>query len=94
MHQKVANNQHGCNVLNFNQLGPNYFSLNSKVFYNEEYVIYLSHSTTKSFPSILFMSNRNYSYIFSPDILWGNISIQSETALCKLIHYSDKLCVT
>ena len=39
MHQKVANNQHGCNVLNFYQLGPNYFSLNSKVFYNEEYVI-------------------------------------------------------
>ena len=32
------------------------------------------------------MSNRNFSYIFSPDILWGNVSNQSETGLCNLIY--------
>ena len=30
------------------------------------------------------MSNRNFSYIFSPDLLWGNVSSQSETGLCNL----------
>ena len=30
------------------------------------------------------MSNRNFSNIFSPDILWGNVSSQSETGLCNL----------
>ena len=32
------------------------------------------------------MSNRNFSYIFSPYILWGNVSSQSETGLCNLNH--------
>ena len=30
------------------------------------------------------MSNRNFSYIFSPSLLWGNVSSQSVTGLCNL----------
>ena len=30
------------------------------------------------------MSNRNFSYLFSPHILWGNISSQSETVYVTL----------
>ena len=34
------------------------------------------------------MSNRNFSYILSPDILWGNVSSQSVTGLCTLKRLS------
>ena len=39
-------------------------------------------------------SNRNFSYIFSPDILWGNVSSQSETGLCPFhpILYTGTIC--
>ena len=30
------------------------------------------------------MSNRNLSYILSPDILWGKVPSQSGTGLCNL----------
>ena len=29
------------------------------------------------------MSNKNFSYIFSPSLLWGNVSSQSVTGLCN-----------
>ena len=31
------------------------------------------------------MSNRNFSYIFSPSLLWGNVSSLSVTGLCNLV---------
>ena len=53
---------------------PNYFSKNSKVFFQQRAYNYLSDSTTNHFFFISFMASRKYSYIFSAVISSGNIS--------------------
>ena len=39
------------------------------------------------------MPNSNFSYIFSPVILRGNVSSQSETGLCPVLGYIDLIVV-
>ena len=86
MRQKIAKIQCYCNILNFNQ----FIKLKAVLFQSKFKIILPSKKYNyftfnhKSFFSITVMSNRNFSHIFSPDILWVNVSSQSETGLFNL----------
>ena len=85
MRQKIAKIQCYCNVLNFNQFKALLFQF--KIILPLKNILLPFTFNHKSFLSISIMSNRNFSYIFSPDILRGNVSSQSETGLCNLTFY-------
>ena len=84
MRQKQPKNQWNCLVLNFNQIKASLFQYKFKSIFPQKHVIAFTFNH-KSFLFISFMSNRKYSYIFSPVLSSGNISSQSLTGLYNVI---------
>ena len=72
------------------KLRPHYFSINSKVSFPQRARPLPFTFNHKSFLFISFMSNRAYSYIFSPVLSSGNISSQWLTGLYNLTK--QELC--